>query len=202
MNEIKIKCPTCGKILRLADAPNINQATFTCPICKEKHIVGKCYRLVDTPSIDKTQYRGNSYGENNCDETQIGNSSIGCEETKIANDGDKTRIGSALKQQMVGRLVDNSGREYQLCLGVNTIGRKATTSTASVQIITNDRYMSRNHAVIEVQQIGEQTVHILKNGANKNPSYLNGSLVAANDQLILNDGNRLTFGKTELTFKK
>ena len=24
MNEIKIKCPTCGKVLRLKDVPNIN----------------------------------------------------------------------------------------------------------------------------------------------------------------------------------
>lgn len=202
MSEIKIKCPTCGKVLRLADAPNINQATFTCPICKDKHVVGKCQRLIEAPSIDKTQYRGNSYDENNGDETQIGNSSIGGEETKIANDGDKTRIGSAPKRQMVGRLIDNSGRDYCLCMGVNTIGRKATTSTASVQIITNDRYMSRSHAIIEVRQMGGQIVHILKNDANKNPSYINGSLIGANDQLILNDGNRLIFGKTELIFKK
>lgn len=42
MNEIKIKCPTCGKVLRLQDAPNINAASFTCPVCEEKHVVGKC----------------------------------------------------------------------------------------------------------------------------------------------------------------
>ena len=42
MNEIKIKCPTCGKVLRLQDAPNINAAFFTCPVCEEKHVVGKC----------------------------------------------------------------------------------------------------------------------------------------------------------------
>ena len=48
MNEIKIKCPTCGKVLRLKDVPNINAAFFTCPVCKEKHIVGKCQRYVET----------------------------------------------------------------------------------------------------------------------------------------------------------
>ena len=30
MSEIKIKCPTCGKVLRLQDAPNIDAAFFTC----------------------------------------------------------------------------------------------------------------------------------------------------------------------------
>ena len=49
MNEIKIKCPTCGKVLRLKDVPNINAAFFTCPVCKEKHIVGKCQRYVEQP---------------------------------------------------------------------------------------------------------------------------------------------------------
>ena len=41
-NTIRIKCPTCGKILRLNNVPNINAATFTCPVCKEKHVVGQC----------------------------------------------------------------------------------------------------------------------------------------------------------------
>lgn len=191
MNEIKIKCPTCGKILRLADAPNISQATFTCPVCREKHTVGKCSRIAESPM-------GNS-GE----ETRIGgcSSTIG-EETRITSGGDETRIGSAPQQQAAGHLADNNGRCYRLSLGINTIGRKASTSTATVQIYTDDRYMSRSHAVIEVRQMGGQVVHLLKNGANKNPSYLNGSLIGANDQLILNDGNRLIFGKTELIFKK
>lgn len=196
MTEIKIKCPTCGKILRLADAPNINQATFTCPVCKEKHVVGKCQRIV----IDQTQYQCNS--NNAGDETQIGNRSIGGDETKIAQGVNETRIGFAPKQQTVGRLVDNNGREYRLSIGVNTIGRRASSSTATIQIYTEDRYMSRSHAIIESRQIGEQIVYIVKNGNNKNPSYLNGVLIGANDQLILNDGNSLLFGKTKLIFKK
>lgn len=50
MNEIKIKCPTCGKVLCLQEAPNIDAAFFTCPVCKEKHIVGKCQRYVENRS--------------------------------------------------------------------------------------------------------------------------------------------------------
>lgn len=65
MNEIKIKCPTCGKVLRLQDAPNINAASFTCPVCEEKHVVGKCQRYVEQPkpmasSGDETRYGGAS----------------------------------------------------------------------------------------------------------------------------------------------
>ncbi|MCI7119100.1 MAG: FHA domain-containing protein [Prevotella sp.] len=185
MNEIKIKCPTCGKVLRLLETPNIDAAYFTCPVCKEKHIVGKCQRYVEqpkpiVPSCEETQYLGASSQQPGGDETRIGISPIA----------------------RIGMLVDNKGASYQLCSGVNTIGRKATTSSASIQIATDDRTMSRSHAIIEVRNAGGQTIHILRNGANKNPSYLNGSIVARQDQLILNNGDHIKMGNTELTFKK
>lgn len=130
----------------------------------------------------------------------------GGDETRISSGarqvyGDETRIGVA-PQAKVGKLVDAYGATYQLAVGFNTIGRKASSSTASVQIATDDRTMSRNHAVIEVRNAGGQLLHILKNGANKNPSYLNNALVNQGDQLILNNGDRLKMGNTILTFKK
>ena len=198
MSEIKIKCPTCGKILRLQDAPNINAASFTCPVCKEKHIVGKCQRYVEQPkptvsSADETRYGSGSAQQQGGDETRIGS------QPQHGSD-DKTRIGST-SRPAVGVLVDNMGRTYQLRSGINTIGRKAASSSASVQIATDDRTMSRSHAVIEVSRAGGKTIHILRNGANKNPSYLNGSLIGQQDQLILNNGDRIKMGNTELTFK-
>lgn len=197
MSEIKIKCPTCGKVLRLQDAPNINAASFTCPVCEEKHVVGKCQRYVEQPkpmvsSGDETRYGGASARQGD-DETRIGSQPQcgGC---------DETRIGSA-SRPAVGVLVDNLGRTYQLRSGINTIGRKAASSPASVQIATDDRTMSRSHAVIDVSHAGGKTIHILRNGANKNPSYLNGSLIGQQDQLILNNGDRIKMGNTEMTFK-
>ena len=122
---------------------------------------------------------------------------MGGEETIL---GEETRI--APPQTKVGQLVDANGVSYPLSVGFNTIGRKATTSTASIQIATDDRTMSRNHTVIEVRNIGGQLLHILKNGDNKNPSYLNNVLMGEDDKLILNDGDCLKLGYTILTFKK
>lgn len=197
MSEIKIKCPTCGKVLRLQDAPNINAASFTCPVCEEKHVVGKCQRYVEQPkpmvsSGDETRYGGASARQGD-DETRIGSQ-------PQCGGSDETRIGSA-SSPAVGVLMDNMGRTYQLRLGINTIGRKAASSPASVQIATDDRTMSRSHAVIEVSHAGGKTIHILRNGANKNPSFLNGSLIGQQDQLILNNGDRIKMGNTEMTFK-
>lgn len=197
MNEIKIKCPTCGKVLRLQDAPNINAASFTCPVCEEKHVVGKCQRYVEQPkpmvsSGDETRYGGAS-AQQGGDETRIGSQ-------PQCGGSDETRIGSA-SSPAVGVLVDNLGRTYQLRSGINAIGRKAASSPASVQIATDDRTMSRSHTVIEVSHAGGKTIHILRNGANKNPSFLNGSLIGQHDQLILNNGDRIKMGNTEMTFK-
>lgn len=197
MSEIKIKCPTCGKVLRLQDAPNINAASFTCPVCEEKHVVGKCQRYVEQPkpmvsSGDETRYGGASARQGD-DETRIGSQ-------PQCGGSDETRIGSA-SSPAVGVLVDNLGRTYQLRSGINTIGRKAASSPAFVQIATDDRTMSRSHAVIDVSHAGGKTIHILRNGANKNPSYLNGSLIGQQDQLILNNGDRIKMGNTEMTFK-
>lgn len=117
------------------------------------------------------------------------------------NGSEATRIGH-VPNVAIGSLVDVSGRIYSLRLGINTIGRKASTSTASVQIHTADRTMSRRHAIIDVRQAGGGIVHILKNGANKNPSYLNGTLIGRTDQFVLNNGDHIKMGSTELTFKK
>ena len=197
MNEIKIKCPTCGKVLRLQDAPNINAASFTCPVCEEKHVVGKCQRYVEQPkpmvSSGDEARDGGASPQQGGDETRIG-------PQPQCGGSDETRIGSA-SSPAVGVLVDNLGRTYQLRSGINTIGRKAASSPASVQIATDDRTMSRSHAVIEVSHAGGKTIHILRNGANKNPSFLNGSLIGQHDQLILNNGDRIKMGNTEMTFK-
>ena len=47
--KIKIKCPNSGKKLQLEDVPNVNLASFTCPFCGEKHVVGDCERCEDSP---------------------------------------------------------------------------------------------------------------------------------------------------------
>lgn len=199
MNAIKIKCPTCGKVLALQDKPGINSKEFTCPACKEKHIVGNCQRVIVKPkptiASEETQYGSTPNYATGGEETQYSpavSHAKGKEETDII----PTPIAK------LGYIVDNLGKQYSLSLGINTVGRKANSSSATIQIDVNDRYMSRNHAIIEVRNAGGQIIHILKNGANKNPSYLNDQLLADGDQMILNNGDRIKLGMTTLTFKK
>lgn len=192
MSNLTIVCPGCGKMLTLEDKPNINNSIFSCPVCKGKAKVGDCKRVntIRKSSSDETQYGFSSSG----DETQIGTSSR-------SRGGDETQI-VGLTNTTIGHLIDANGKIYQLKTGCNIVGRKASSSPANIQIEVDDRYMSRNHAVIEVQTSHGDTLHILRNSANKNSSYLNGKLIESTDQLILNNGDKIKLGFTEITFKK
>jgi uncharacterized membrane protein YhaH (DUF805 family) len=101
----------------------------------------------------------------------------------------------------IGNLKDDYGRTYPLAIGINTIGRGDPSSSASVQILTEDRYMSRNHAVIDVTNTGREISHILKFGENRQISiYLNGAPLNVGSNAILSNGDRIKLGHTELTF--
>lgn len=193
MDELKIKCPSCGKIIGIANKPGIENASFTCPVCKERHKVGECPKVIMKPiskdDSEKTQYGIDQHTSSDTEKTRYSASDF------RSND---THTKSELK---IGVLVDNFGNVYQLYNGINSIGRKASSSPASVQIAVEDRYMSRNHAIIEVRNSGGNILHIMKNGANKNPSYVNGKLIESFDQVILNHGDKIKLGYTELTFK-
>lgn len=197
---MKIKCPKCSNPVVIPDNPDLvgKVLSVKCPLCDTKFNV-KVQGKVNTPpppatSGEETQYGPAVRNASSGEETQYAASSV-------RSGGEETQIYSA-PQAKTGCLVDNFGKQYQLSVGVNTIGRKASNPRASVQIDVNDLYMSRNHAIIEVRNAGGQMIHILKNGANQNPSYLNGTLIGAGDQMILNNGDKMKFGYTELTFKK
>lgn len=58
------------------------------------------------------------------------------------------------KNQSIGKLQKiGTSHMYTLSLGINTIGRKAQTSNATVQIDTDDLTMSRSHSIIEVRKL-------------------------------------------------
>lgn len=194
MNEITIKCPSCGKTLRLKEMPANENASFICPVCKEKHRVSSCKQMQPKLSIanESTQYGPlPAPKRDNNEET--------CFEAPKKDNNEETRAFNTLPK--LGVLEDLQGHKYQLNKGVNTIGRKAKSSQAVIQIDDPDCFMSRNHASIEVRNTGVSTLYVLKNTFNKNRSYVNGSLVSTGDQMILNDGDRLKFGTKELIFK-
>lgn len=94
------------------------------------------------------------------------------------------------------------GVDYPLKEGVNIVGRKCSTSKATVPIETADRYMSRQHCSITIKTLPDGTKKaILSNYQNKNQTSVDGQKIENGDEIRLTDGNSITMGRTTVTYK-
>lgn len=116
------------------------------------------------------------------------------EETEIVGGG-YDRASNA-----VARLTVN-GRQYTLRSGRNIIGRQGDTSEATVQIVTNDMYMSRQHCVITVipQSDGRVSAKI-SNYQNKNKTMINGRILDSMKEVWLPNVCDITMGHTTVRY--
>lgn len=115
------------------------------------------------------------------------------------NEGSTQVVRSALPKQ--AQLTDlSTGRSYSLQQGKNTLGRKAGTSDASVQIETTDSFMSRNHIGIDVENQNGGIYCVLYNTRNRNKTLVNGNRVEEGDRIELQNGTIITLGNTQLKF--
>ena len=100
------------------------------------------------------------------------------------------------------------GRRYALAEGENIVGRQSQSSSATIQLPTSDMSMSRAHLRI--------TVHRLKNGRIKVvlsdmrdakkiqalPTYIDEEPLQPEDAYVLENGDRITLGKTRIRYVK
>lgn len=166
-----LKCPFCSTILKVRNTPGIEEKNVTCPVCKRNS------RFMDFKVIvlDETD-----------DETDL---------------GDRTDI-NIHKNDEIGKLkVLDTGYEHSLQIGINTIGRKAKSSKADIQIVTSDMKMSRLHAAIEVvkRNDGDYSYYFF-NMKNMNKTYINEQLVGKEDRYILRGGEIIKLAHTVIKF--
>ena len=106
-----------------------------------------------------------------------------------------------LRNLQYARLVFED-QPYFLEEGQNIIGRKGNTSKATVQIATDDRYMSRQHCSITITTLPDGTKKaVLSNYQNKNLTTIDGQEIEKGDAIRLVNGNRITMGHTTVVFK-
>ena len=202
----RIKCPKCGVVLEVKNSKDEVVKQITCPKCK----VGLKVRFPkpepkeapkeepkEEPLTAHTVYGSQlpKPAPQNDGATQLGGVVAG----GAANDS--TQLGSQKIVRQASLICD--GVTYDLELGDNTIGRKAQTSKATLQIATTDRYMSRQHACISVRRLPDGGLKsVLRNDQNKNDTLINGQPIANGDEIHLIDGYRITMGHTTLTYKE
>lgn len=187
-----VKCPNCKAVLDVKNSKNEQVKQITCPSCKTPLQVKFAPPAPSNEPMEAHTFYAAPKPAVNDGSTQL-----------AAGMSGTTQLASSIqsKDSQIARLV-SSGKEYELAEGANIIGRKANSSTASVQIETADRYMSRQHCSITVKTLPDGTKKaILSNYQNKNQTTVDGQEIAAGDEIRLTDGNSITMGHTTITFK-
>ena len=188
MQKKRIQCPRCGVVLEVKNSKNEEVKQISCPQChcdlqvkfapQQESIEAPTYYAPKSSAVDNgaTQLAGSSYGA-----TQLA--------TSVPKAGKSAKL-----------MCD--GISYELSEGQNIVGRKGTTSKATIQIVTEDRYMSRQHSVINVTTLPDGTIKaVLSNYQNKNLTTIDGQDIEEGDQIRLSDGNQITMGHTTITYK-
>jgi len=101
--------------------------------------------------------------------------------------------------QEIGFLVVRSGPRrggiFKLDHPRNLIGRDR-----NVQVFVDDPYVSGKHASIRCEMVGEKGEFVLRDLDSENGTYVNEKLISGDT--ILQDGDAIRVGETELVFKR
>lgn len=182
-NVIKIKCPCCAAVLAVKAQPGIENKNVTCPVCKQSSSF-QLFKKIAEKKSDCTEYPGEHTDYESCHT-----------ETQINPDVNYT----------LGKLkVQGLGFSFRLKVGRNVIGRKATASTADIQIpITEGKHMSREHLVIEVKKVaGKGIVHYASLYKEKvNATAINNILLEYGDSIVLKSGDKLKLPDATIIFE-
>lgn len=106
---------------------------------------------------------------------------------------------------MIGCLkVKTTGQTFRLSPGRNVIGRKASASSANIQLDTGENHrVSREHIVIEVKKIpGKGFVHYLSLYKERvNPTFLNKVSMMFGDCMVLKNGDIISLPNFDIVFE-
>ena len=192
----RIICPKCRAILDVKNSQNEEVKIITCPTCKTGLKVK--FPPQQEPVEAKTFISGRPTAGGGT--TQLG----GLDGRTVlgGGTGGSTVLGIPNQGTSVTARLTYGGKDYPLKEGQNIVGRQGTTSMATVQIETADRYMSRQHCSITVSTLPDGTKKVvLRNYQNKNQTTVDGQPIENDNTIRLTDGNSITMGHTTVTFK-
>ena len=202
MQTKRIICPKCKAVLDVTNSKNETLKQITCPSCKTILQV-KFQPRQEAPQQEPIEAH-TYYAPPKRSMADSG-------ETQLAGAGGETVLGGGLsgatqlymptqKTTSTAKLTFE-GNDYPLEEGQNIVGRKGTTSKATVQIATEDRYMSRQHCSITVTTLPDGTKKaVLSNYQNKNLTTVDGQEIETGDEIRLTNGDRVTMGHTTVVF--
>lgn len=198
--KITIICPQCKKKTRV---PNIGLPTrgVTCANCKYKGSL-MLFQIVNTsqPAQPAASIKSSpASGATLIEQPRVAERRPAMPPPR--NGATIIETPQAEPVPAIGYLqVASTNQKYTLSQGTNIIGRQHPTSQATIQIATNDGYMSRQHMKIDVFPAGNKLEHRLSDNNSTNKVTLNGKQLNPGDIIILRPGDKITIGHTDLLF--
>ena len=184
----RVQCPSCGQVLEVQNQNNETTKKFHCPKCKA--LLQTTFPLQQEPLEAKT-YLGPKRSFADMGATRLS-----------ARNTASTRLITPNVRPDAEPILECVGHSYPLKEGQNIVGRKCSSSKATVQIDTNDIYMSRQHCIINVCTLPNGIKKVgLSNYQNKNRTFIDEQLIDNEDEICLVDGNKIKMGNTVVTFK-
>ena len=203
MQTKRIICPKCKVVLDVTNSKNETQKQITCPSCKtilKVKFQPQQEQPQQEPIEAKTYYAPPKRSMADSGATQL--AGAGGETVLGGGLSGATQLYMPTQKTTSTAKLTFEGNDYPLEEGQNIVGRKGTTSKATVQIATEDRYMSRQHCSIKVTTLPDGTKKaVLSNYQNKNLTTIDGEPIETGDSIRLTDGNSITMGHTTVTFK-
>lgn len=181
-NLIVVKCPQCGLRLSFKPIPNYRQKQVTCPRCHFAEVAGK-YIIVHDPARNDGQP---SAAQAQPKPSPTPSAAPGATET------DSTRMPSQTK---VTIKCTDTGQEFPLKPGPNTIGRKSSNPKASITFIDLDTYMSRLHATITVVMSPNGVQLQMRDENSANGTFVNGIRVPERSVVRIMPGTPFRMGQ-------
>ena len=209
MRTIHIKCPHCQKFFdHIVNVEGRVIKTF-CPYCENPITVGiqpKPIRLdlggnaapAAKPQAESPRPQAESPKPKMAQATmaqQIHESLNAKQQT------DDTITHEDMLKSMGQPMLMFGNHSFKLALGMNMVGRKSETSQATLQLPTDDRYMSRVNARIDVSRTVSGSWHVTISSVNeRNLVKVNGRTVSMTDKLVLMNGQVITLGHSDVYF--
>lgn len=191
MQTKRVKCPKCGVVLDVKNSKDESVKRFVCPSCKVTLQVKFSSPQPQEPLEPKTFYAPPKQPVADNGTTQLAGASYGTTQYAPKKTSPSSHIRLMFEE-----------KEYALLEGQNIVGRKGTTSKATIQIETEDRYMSRQHCIINVSILPDGSPKaVLSNYLNKNQTSVNGQVIGNGDEIRLTNGDRIKMGHTTVVFK-
>lgn len=212
MNEqtITIMCPEpgCRTLLGIKQTPGVEEKAITCPKCKKTRSFKEYIpvKLLKCPHCDsQITLLASAFkpgGSITCPKCKNSVPLGGEGGHKQVKEEDSGTLPTYMGLTEIGKIMQyEPARIFPLKLGINTIGRKADSSEATIQIETNDKKASRVHIQILVDRLKDGSYrHTLMNAKNLNKTLVSGKRIENGDKIILLGGETIQMAYTIIKF--